>query len=203
MKYTTEPLVVSDLFDADTYKTILRFMTDWVPKLPWPNDSYQPDKRPMFGRRFGTNVPFFAEIHQQLAEYASDLFDEEVKPSYSFLSMYDDNGTCPLHIDRPQCRYTIDYLIRQEQAEPWPICIGPQMNKKQHAARRGELSPFSDEEREHLIETVNWTTVDLKPNDAVCYSGTHAWHYRPEPCQGTADLVFFHFVPKGFRGDLD
>lgn len=202
MKYETKPLVVSDLFDADTYKTILRFMDEWVPKMGWSSDRREPDGLTKFGRRYGHNVPFFVAIHHQLAEYASELFGEKVKPSYVFLSMYDKGGNCPLHIDRPQCRYTIDYLIRQEQVEPWPICVGPQMSDTERD-KIEQSHPTTNEEQQTIIDTVEWTTVNLKPNEAVCYSGTNAWHYRPEASKGTADLVFFHFVPKGFRGTLD
>lgn len=202
MKYTTKPLVVSGLFDADTYQTILRFMDVWLPTVRLDSDRHQDDSPYKFGRRYGHNIGFFVDIHHQLKDYASDLFGEKVKPSYSFLSLYDKGGQCPLHIDRPQCRYTIDYLIRQEQSAPWPIAIGSQMTDKE-LAKIEQTHPTTDEERQALIDGVDWTVCELAPNDAVCYSGTNAWHYRPTKSDGSADLVFFHFVPEGFRGTLD
>lgn len=202
MTYKTKPLVVTDLFDANTYKTIIRFMDDWLPTVRLDSDRQQPDSPNKFGRRYAHNVGFFVNIHHQLTDYASELFGEKVKPSYVFLSLYDKGGQCPLHIDRPQCRYTIDYLIRQEQAEPWPICIGPQMSNKE-VAKISQSHPTTDEDRQAVIDSVDWTTSLLNPNDAVCYSGTNAWHYRPTASAGTADLAFFHFVPWGYRGSLD
>jgi len=201
MKYETKPVVVSDLFDKDTYETILRFMDDWIPIVHLDSDRHLTDAPFKFNRRHANDVGFFVQIHGQLTEFASDLFGERVKPSYSFLSMYDKGGRCPLHIDRPQCRYTIDYLIRQEQTEAWPICVGSHMSDKQ-VSKIADKHPITDEDKATVIESVDWTTVNLTANDAVCYSGTNAWHYRPEPSQGTADLVFFHFVPWGFRGAL-
>ena len=200
--YTTKPLVVRDLFDKETYDTILRFMKDWVPTVRLDSDRTQPDSPNKFGRRYAHNVGFFVNIHRQLTDYASELFGEKVKPSYVFLSMYDKGGQCPLHIDRPQCRYTIDYLIQQEQSEPWPIAIGPQMPDKELKNIK-QTHPQTPEERQEVIDSVDWTIAELQPNDAVCYSGTNAWHYRPEASKGTADLVFFHFVPEAFRGSLD
>jgi hypothetical protein len=201
MKYTIKPAVVNNLFDDQTYATILRFMDDWLPTVRLDSDRAEPDSPNKFGRRYGHNVGFFVNIHHQLTDYASDLFGEKVKPSYVFLSLYDKGGQCPLHIDRPQCRYTIDYLIRQEQPDPWPIAIGPQMTDKQ-VAKIGASHPQTPDERQAVIDAVDWTVCNLQPNDAVCYSGTNAWHYRPEPSKGTADLAFFHFVPEGFRGTL-
>ena len=202
MSYKTKPLIVKDLFDAETRKTILRFMDDWLPTVRLDSDRQMADSPNKFGRRYAHNVGFFVNIHSQLADYASDLFGEKVKPSYVFLSLYDKGGQCPLHIDRPQCRYTIDYLIRQEQKEPWPIAVGPQMTDKQ-LAKIANAHPTTDEERQAVIDTTDWTICELQPNDAVCYSGTNAWHYRPTKSEGTADLAFFHFVPEKFNGPLD
>lgn len=191
------PAVVRELFDTDTHKAICDFLDERVPLMSVGVDEGE------FVRTYAHNVPFFVGIHRQLTEFASDLFGEAVKPSYVFLSMYQDNGTCPLHIDRPQCRYTIDYLIRQTQPEPWPICIGDHMTDEQRQAfdEAGEGHPKGDDIQAR-IEQENWHTVLLNPNDAVCYSGTHSWHYRPERLRGTADLAFFHFVPVGFDGPL-
>lgn len=201
-KYKVKPLVIKELFDKDTYTTILKFMDNWLPTVRLDSDRSAPDSPAKFGRRFGHNIGFFVNIHHQLTSYASELFGEKVKPSYSFLSLYDKGGQCPLHIDRPQCRYTIDYLIRQEQDDPWPIAIGPQISDKERNSI--EVShPQTPEERQTVIDSVDWTVCNLRPNDAVCYSGTNAWHYRPTKSDGSADLVFFHFVPEKFNGSLD
>lgn len=201
MKYKTKPVVVRDLFDAETYATIIRFMDEWVPLIRKDTDLNEPDSINRFGRYSINDANFFTGIHHQLTDFASDLFSEEVKPSYSFLSMYETNGQCPLHIDRPQCRYTIDYLIRQEQTEPWPIAIGDEMTDSERSDII-QTHPQTDDECQRVIDATNWTVCNLNPNDAVCYSGTNTWHYRPERSKGKADLVFFHFVPRSFRGSL-
>lgn len=195
---TSGPKIVRGLFNTDTHKAICDFLDERTPLMSLGVDEGD------FVRTYAHNVPFFVKIHKQLADFASDLFGEKVKPSYCFLSMYKDNGICPLHIDRPQCRYTIDYLIRQTQPEPWPIHIGDHMTDEQRAAldESGDGHPKDDEAIQARIAAENWHTVELNPNDAVCYSGTHSWHYRSQRLRGTADLVFFHFVPVDFAGPL-
>ena len=200
--YTDRPLVLRELFDKETYGTIVRYVNEFVPLFPLAADRKQADSPGKFGRRYAHNLPFLVDIHHQLADYASDIFGEKVKPSYVFLSMYDKGGKCPLHIDRPQCRYTIDYLIQQEVSDPWPINVGRQMTDDQRDAIEIQ-HPSTDKEIQAVIDSQDWTTCLLNPNDATCYSGTNAWHYRPTASLGTADLAFFHFVPEGFRGPLD
>jgi hypothetical protein len=195
-KYTTRPVVVTQLFDDSTYKEILSFMVNYIPMMPMDIDPTG------FNRNYAHNVGFFRNIHVQLADYASDLFGTKVKPSYSFLSLYNKHGQCPLHIDRPQCRYTIDYLIQQEQKDPWPIHIGPSMSDEERDAITN-AHPSTKADIKQVVDSVDWTEANLNPNDAVCYSGTNAWHYRPTKSEGKADLVFFHFVPEAFNGSLD
>ena len=196
---TSGVTVARQLFDPITHEAIKAFIRDRVPMMPLgvDNDS--------FVRRYAHNVPYFVNIHRQLTQFASEQFGEKLKPSYSFLSMYDDNGICPLHIDRPQCYRTIDYLIQQDQAEPWPICIGEAMTDEQRAEinESGAGHPETDDEIQARIAAETWTEVNLEPNDAVMYSGTHSWHYRPHRLKGKADLIFFHFVSADYEGPLD
>lgn len=199
--YKSKPVVVRNLFEPTTHNKIVEYVNNVVPLLPVQSDLHEPNSTARFGRRYANDLPFFAEIHHQLAEYASTMFGEKVKPSYNFLSMYETGGQCPLHIDRPQCRYTIDYLIRQEGSKSWPIRIADQMTDDQLADTQISF-PETDGEHHEIVKNNKWTECLLKPNDAVCYSGTHAWHYRPTQSAGKADLVFFHFVPVSFDGSL-
>lgn len=197
---TTKTLTIAkQLFDPITHEAIKAFIRDRVPMMSLAEDPTD------FVRTYAHNVPFFVNIHRQLTEFASEMFGEPLKPSYSFLSMYRDGGKCPLHIDRPQCYRTIDYMIQQDTADDWPICIGGQMSDEERAKidENGAGHPTTEDEIAARIAAETWTEVVLEPNDAVLYSGTHSWHYRPKVLTGSADLIFFHFVPANFQGPLN
>ena len=191
--------VARQLFIDEIHQNLVRFVEERVQFLPLLHD--QGD----FSRRYGHNIDIFHHLHNQLTDFASEQFGEKVKPSYSFLSLYDNNGICPLHIDRDQCRYTIDYLIQQDRPEPWPIYIGQPISDKKRAQRveAGTAHPETDEDIAQVKSNQKFTTVEMQPNDAVLYSGTHQWHYRDRIKSGTADLAFFHFVPEAFDGPLN
>lgn len=193
------PIIAKQLFDEDSYQKIIKFMEERIPFLSVGIDNNE------FIRTYCHNLPFFVKMHHQLIDFASENFGEKVKPSYCFLSMYKKNGICPLHIDRPQCRYTIDYLIRIENPKPWPIHIGKHMTDEEifEISEQAIGHPNSEELKNKIINEENWSDIFLEENDAVLYSGTHSWHYRSERLVGTADLVFFHFVPENFNGPLN
>lgn len=194
----TEPTVVPSLFAKDVHEGIKNYLAEFTPYMPLQVDNKE------FIRFSINDLPFFYELHVQLAEYASEQFKEKLKPSYSFLSLYQEGGTCPLHIDRPQCYRTIDYLIDQTSEEPWPIRIGEQMTDEelQKTSETSSLHPETKDEIEKVILSTKWHEVLLEPNDAVLYSGTHSWHYRPTKLAGMASLVFWHFVKDNFDGSL-
>lgn len=190
--------IVKNFFDKKTCNEIINYLDNYIKYIPSQWDS-------QYVRDYYNNLPFFVDIHYQLEEVASFYFKEKVKPSYSFLSLYKPGGTCPLHIDRNQCRYTIDYLIRSDEKISWPINIGKPMSddERDQIISAGAGQPETKDDIESRIIQEQFTTVNLNPNDAVLYSGTHQWHYRPEKLASTADLVFFHFVPENFSERLN
>ena len=196
-----EPAVhIKSLFSDSVQAGILSYLNDFVPMLSLGYDDTG------FVRYYAHNLPFLKDIHSQLTGLASELAKTKLKPSYVFLSMYQDNGTCPLHIDRPQCRFTIDYLAQTTAGDPWPIRVSNPMTDEELQAfmqNDGVSHPSTEEEIERRIDSEEWHEINLKVNDAVFYSGTNQWHYRPTVLQGTADLIFFHFVKEDFDGSLD
>ena len=190
-------IIERGLFTDEVHQRMIAYLDEQIPYLSVGLDSDN------FTRRYMHNNPWFMHVHGQLTELASELCGEKLKPSYSFLSMYDKDGTCPLHIDRPQCYRTIDYLIRQSPDEPWPIYVGDVMTDADREAIGEGGHPDTSEAIERVKNDTTWNEVGLSPNDALIYSGTHSWHYRDRLPEGTADLVFFHFVPEGFNDDLN
>lgn len=187
--------VISDLFSQRTHEDLKHYVVDSLRHSGEPDETFQ--------RTTVHNPRPLVWIHQQLVPFASDLFGQPVKASYCFSSNYLDGGKCPLHVDRPQCWRTIDYLVTQDSPDPWTIRIGEPWTDDQLSA--GGINRFLDVVPEGTDPDldVNWHDVDLMPNSAACYSGTHSWHYRPRPSVGRADLIFFHFVPEDFDGPLN
>lgn len=188
--------IVRQLFDQPTRQIFLEMLEQSKRILPLQED-------PEFNRTFAHKPPFLVQVHRALTPFASQLFGEPLKPSYSLLSMYRDQGRCPLHIDRDQCYRTIDYLIEQDDPEPWPIHIGEAISDEERRTQQEAGMPQTQDQIIARIGAETWDTALLEPNDAACYSGTHQWHYRSLPSRGTVSLAFFHFVPEAFSGSLD
>lgn len=191
----TAPLVVRNLLSDSAFAELQQFVIHSARHLGEFDET--------FHRTAQHQNPALNDIHDGLVPFASELFGVPLKASYSFISNYLDGGRCPLHIDRPQCFRTIDYLVASDNPEPWPLRIAEPWTDKQWDAYDGPphigvIEPGTEPDLD-----VVWHDVLLNPNDAACYSGTHSWHYRPAPSNGRVDLIFFHFVPEDFDGPLN
>jgi len=189
-------VVIKELFSKDVHKEIINFVQHEANKYPLDEDNS------MFFRRCKQNIDFFVHIHDQLTELASECFQVKLKPSYSFLSMYKDKGRCPLHLDRPPCYRTIDYLINTESESGWPINISHPWSDDKVKSFVGSKSNLSKAEFDLRVEAETWESITVEENDAVGYSGTNSWHYRPTLSNGWSNLVFFHFVKEDYDGTL-
>lgn len=103
-----------------------------------------------FNRWYWHNIPVLRQIHHSpyLKKLANEIFPEPVKPTYVFLSMYGEGGVCPLHTDRPQCKYTIDLCISQR--EPWEIFV----NDKPYVLNENEALAYSGTDHPHYRNVI-------------------------------------------------
>jgi hypothetical protein len=111
-------LVLDNLIEQQQYDYILSCINRF-----WKFKKTLMDYESQIYHRYSIHNPsFLIKIHEQLTTVAEDKFQTKLKKSYCFLSMYlKGEGICPLHTDRPQCKYSIDLCL--DQLEPWSIFV--------------------------------------------------------------------------------
>ncbi len=68
------------------------------------------------------NDPFAVLIHEKLSTMVSEIARRPVKKSYVYLACYGEGGVVPDHVDRVQCKYTLD-LCLEDSGPPWPLVV--------------------------------------------------------------------------------
>lgn len=149
------------------------------------------------GRFVVHDDPYFTELQASLTDRVSELVEEKVEPSYNFLSLYTKMGVCPVHMDAPEAKWTLDFCI--EQSEPWPIHFS-------EIQPWPEDFPYEGEDWQDWIKKdagLRFESYSLEPGKAVVFSGSSQWHYRDQLAQTGpkpfCNLLFFHYVPAGLR----
>ena len=146
-------------------------------------------------RRFIThNHPFFEALQQRTIDWVSEAVGEPVEPSYNFVSLYGPLGVCPLHLDAPFAKWTLDLCI--DQSVPWPIHFAPVADWPLPGVYGSDWEPRIKRE-----VGGGFTSHTVSPGEAILFSGSSQWHYRdPMPGEGgkrSCDLLFMHFIPQG------
>jgi hypothetical protein len=72
--------------------------------------------------RYSLHDPLYLrDLHQQLTPLVENVLKRKLTPTYSYLSMYGENGICPPHLDKPECQWTLDLCVKQDK--PWPLSV--------------------------------------------------------------------------------
>lgn len=167
-----EPIILKDALSEVEFKTIQnRFFDYKVGRVSDEDVDCEVDDE-MFQRIGYYNDPLFKEMHEKLCSVVETWCGEKVRPSYRYSSIYFiGQGKCPLHVDRPQCVYTVDLCVNQ--GHPWAINI---------------------EGKDYLLNI----------GESILFCGASQKHSRPPMAPDNfCDMLFFHFVPVGFKGELD
>jgi hypothetical protein len=150
-----------------------------------------------FGRFVVHDHPFFTQLQREIGPLVGEAAGEPVEPMYNFLSLYAQRGVCPLHMDSPEAKYTLDFCI--DQSSPWPIYVSDVQPWPESADERWRSPQWESTIKQSA--SLNFTPHILQTGEALVFSGSSQWHYR-EPIPDAAgqqfsSLLFFHFIPKG------
>jgi hypothetical protein len=153
------------------------------------------------GRFVVHDHPMLTDLHAAMAPVVSALVGEPVEPIYTFIALYNGNGVCPVHLDAPVSKWTVDFCI--DQSEPWPIAFS-------------DVVPWPEEfdrglaEWEHHIRMssgLHFSPYSMEPGQAIVFSGSSQWHYRDafaaSAPKSHCDLLFLHFIPAGMKEASD
>jgi hypothetical protein len=132
-------------------------------------------------RRYGYhNESVSRYFHHQLIDFVGRVAGERVKPTYAYVSAYQEGAVLRPHIDRRQCVFTLSlWLDHQPDAkrESWPLWF------------QTEQGPVA---------------LTQSAGDAVLFRGCELPHWRDRPPpDGASTTLIFHYVPANFAGVLD
>ena len=185
------------VFDDDTLEKIRE-----VVRTLKPTD-FEFHEAQQFKRFIVHDHPYFTELQQQLLPLISEAAGEPVEPNYNFLSLYSAMGVCPVHMDSPEAKWTLDICLNQ--SEPWPIYFS-QIQPWPETDPDSESSAWLAGDWEQSIKhspSANFEAHSMEPGQAILFSGSSQWHYRNAmpalSTKSSCDLLFLHFIPRGTR----
>ncbi len=155
----------------------------------------------LFKRFVVHNHPLITELQTTLIALVSEAVGEPVESNYNFLSLYSGMGVCPVHMDSPEAKWTLDLCLNQ--SEPWPIYFS-RVQRWPEVDSDAALLANDENDWEEAIKqsaSLEFSSHTMSPGQALLFSGSSQWHYRNAMPTGRSnsfcDLLFFHFIPRG------
>jgi len=118
MDFKNTPVkVLRNVLSEEDYlelKRICQLENEQLPETNWCS---------LYNRKSVHNPPYeiIKRLHEHFTPIVSQIAGVELKPSYTFMSLYGKDGYCPPHFDRIQCQYTLD--IKVDSDGDWSIYI--------------------------------------------------------------------------------
>lgn len=126
------------------------------------------------------NEPFSRFLHYELLPLIERITQKKLKPTYTYLSSYIKNAELPTHTDRPDCAYTVSFLVNK--SHDWPIYLHKVKQPVKNKGRYWEEPPA-----EECIE------LHSGPNGFIIFCGTDHIHFRKTFTGDFYDILLLHY----------
>jgi prolyl 4-hydroxylase len=129
------------------------------------------------------NEPLSRILHYEVLPLAEKIVGKKLMPTYTYLSAYVKGSDLPAHTDRPDCEYTVSFLINKPENSHWPIYVHKVKQPVKHKGRSDFTPP-----KEECI------TVDCNAGGLMIFQGTDHIHFRENLPDDFYHIVLLHYV---------
>jgi len=160
------PVVVNNVFTSEAGKLIIDYFHDSI-----NNDKFQ------FGDRQAQRWKAYDDFMSRVLQFEAlplmeRIAKKRLKPTYTYLSCYKKGADLPAHTDRPECEFTVSFMIDKPKDSFWPIYVD---KEKQPIKFKGRYRNYvNDEHKDNCVQ------VDCEPNGLMMFCGTDHIHFREE-----------------------
>ena len=126
------------------------------------------------------NEPMSGFIHYECLPLIERITGKSLKPTYTYLSSYVNDADLPAHTDRPDCEFTVSFLVNKDH--DWPIYAHKVKQPVKNKGRYDITPPKSE-----------CFSLDCENNGFIIFCGTDHIHFR-ENYEGTFyDILLLHY----------
>ena len=128
------------------------------------------------------NEPMSRFLHYEFLPLIEKIVGKSMKPTYTYLSAYVKGADLPPHTDRPDCEYTVSFIVDKPVGSNWNIYV----HKKQQPVKykgRYDIKPSLDE----------CVPVDCDVGGIMLFQGTDHIHFREELEHDYYNILLLHY----------
>ena len=128
------------------------------------------------------NEAFSRFLHYEILPLIEKIIGCKLQPTYSYLSAYVKDSELPPHTDRPDCEYTVSFIVDKPDNSNWPIYFH---KVKQPVKGKGRYSYKPDK-----LECIE---CDCGANGLMIFNGRDHIHYREKLEAEFYNILLLHY----------
>tara|TARA_B100001093_G_scaffold47091_1_gene40041 strand:+ start:392 stop:2386 length:1995 start_codon:yes stop_codon:yes gene_type:complete len=173
------PVIVENVVNSDIHKIIDKYFKENIKNNVYP-----------LGDRQANRYKIIDEImtrllHLEILPLIEKITNKKLDPTYTYLSAYLKGTDLHAHTDRPECEFTVSYIIGKPPGSNWNIYLHKKKQPVKFKGRYEETPP-----KEECIP------VDCEENGLMIFSGTDHIHYRETLEHEYYNIVLLHYKSK-------
>jgi prolyl 4-hydroxylase len=121
-------------------------------------------------------------LHYELLPLFERILKKKLKPTYTYISAYIKDADLPPHTDRPDCEYTVSFIVDKPDNVTWPIYVHKTKQEKKYVGKYHFTPP-----KEECIE------FDCDAGGLMMFCGTDHIHYRENLPFDYYNVLLLHY----------
>ena len=128
------------------------------------------------------NEPMSRFLHYECLPLIERIVGKSMKPTYTYLSAYVKGADLPPHTDRPDCEYTVSFVVDKPEGSNWNIYVHKPQQPVKHKGRYDEKPPIEECE-----------AVDCDAGGLMMFQGTDHIHFREKLEHDYYNVLLLHY----------
>jgi prolyl 4-hydroxylase len=121
-------------------------------------------------------------LHYEILPLIERILKKKLKPTYTYLSAYIKDADLPPHTDRPECEYTVSFIVDKPDNVNWPIYVHKTKQEEKYVGSYKFTPP-----KEECIE------FDCDAGGLMMFCGTDHIHYREKLPFDYYNVLLLHY----------
>ena len=121
-------------------------------------------------------------LHYEIHPLIEKITEESVYPTYTYTSFYVKGADLPPHTDRPECTYTVSFIVDKPEGSNWNIYVDLKNQVKKNI---GRCEPISGKDE--------CVPVDCDANGLMIFCGEDHCHFREKLEYDYYNILLLHY----------
>jgi prolyl 4-hydroxylase len=178
--YTLDPklplAIVNNVLEPSVLEVFKKYYRRTIDNKTWVLGDRQSN------RYKAHNEPMSRFLHYECLPLIETIVGKKMKPTYTYLSAYVKGADLPQHTDRPECEYTVSFVVDKPEGSEWNIYLHKPQQPVKYKGRYDKKPPIEECE-----------AVDCDAGGLMMFQGTDHIHFREKLEHEYYNVLLLHY----------